>query len=346
MFFLQFQRIFTIGLERRTDRHDLMTLGASVSEMDIDWFPGVTEDDLDNTVIPEGWKESKGAIGCWRAHMNVLNHIISNNIQTALIIEDDTDWDISLRQQLSDFATGINRIQTLTDPSNPASISPYGPSWDLLWLGHCRIGPHNDRQPMYVLEDDITVPPIPYRVSLWNQRHIPPPVLSNSSRVIFRAVNGMCTYGYAITLAGARKLVASLLENNLPYDVAMSSVCREKKVKPFRCYASYPPLMASHRFQGTSHRNSDIRPDRPGSSERDEFTRDIVFPVMLNIKKLVAGKTTVKSQWPLDTRDSWSVGRKINARGRVVWMDLNKLKETWIRGINSIFDGRPSLPMF
>lgn len=150
----------------------------------------------------------------------------------------------------------------------------------------------------------------------------------------------MCTYAYAVTLAGARKLVATLMDNTVAYDVAMSNVCREKKGKSFVCYAAYPPLMASHRFASSKSQNSDIRPDRPQTTARKEFTPDIVYPVMLNIKKLAMGETRVKSQWPLhDAADTWGVNQKLDVRGRVKWMDFSQMEETWVKGINSIADG-------
>lgn len=311
----------------------------------MEWRPGVSEDQIDTKAIPEGWKDSKGALGCWRAHMNTLVHMIENNIQTALIIEDDTDWDISLRQQLSHFATGVNSLQNLMHPSKSVSKSPYGSAWDLLWLGHCRAGPHDSKQSIYLLENDATVPPISFRAAHWHQRHIPPPVLSNTTRLIFRSNSGMCTYAYAVTLAGARKLVAALMDYDVAYDVGMSNACREKNGKSFVCYAAYPPLMASHRFGGSRSQNSDIRPDRPQTAMRKEFTRDIVYPVMLNIKKLVRGETRLKSQWPLhDAADTWGMNQKLDAHGRVEWMDFSQMEETWLKGINSVANGVPAGP--
>lgn len=101
-----------------------MALSASISGIDLDWWSGVPGDGIDTEAKPEGWKDSKAALGCWRAHMNALVNMIENDIQTALIIEDDTDWDISLRQQLTHFATGVNSLQNLMLPSESVSQSP------------------------------------------------------------------------------------------------------------------------------------------------------------------------------------------------------------------------------
>lgn len=37
-------------------------------------------------------------LGIWRAHANVWRYIIENNIQSALIIEDDVDWDLHIKE--------------------------------------------------------------------------------------------------------------------------------------------------------------------------------------------------------------------------------------------------------
>lgn len=83
-------------------------------------------------------------------------------------MEDDADWDIRIRQQLSEFATASHALtqplrghtETFAGPTYPSpksddanrvttfdlhnlpptqvpTSSPYGDNWDLLWLGHC-----------------------------------------------------------------------------------------------------------------------------------------------------------------------------------------------------------------
>lgn len=83
-------------------------------------------------------------------------------------MEDDTDWDVRIKEQLRDFATAAHALvqpAARTNPLFPASTyvasdsnafqqspefdlrnlpstvpptrSPYGDNWDLLWLGHC-----------------------------------------------------------------------------------------------------------------------------------------------------------------------------------------------------------------
>lgn len=37
-------------------------------------------------------------MGIWRAHANAWRHIIDNNLESALIIEDDVDWDVNIKE--------------------------------------------------------------------------------------------------------------------------------------------------------------------------------------------------------------------------------------------------------
>ena len=98
----------------------------------------------------------------WRL---LRRRIVRENITTALIMEDDVDWDIRLKSQFHQFASASRLfLQPLVnEPSTPLSrrnllsegagdppaisvleapqirqpkTSPYGDDWDVLWLGH------------------------------------------------------------------------------------------------------------------------------------------------------------------------------------------------------------------
>lgn len=47
-------------------------------------------------------------------------------------MEDDADWDVSLKQQLREFARGL---RTLSPTTTATKQAPYGTDWDLLWVG-------------------------------------------------------------------------------------------------------------------------------------------------------------------------------------------------------------------
>ncbi|MCJ1350623.1 MAG: hypothetical protein MMC33_000604 [Icmadophila ericetorum] len=147
-----------------------MLVTAALTDIRLDWIDGVKGDDvLEKTLPPPATKANlpAGNIGSWRAHLNAIAAVVQQNLTSALILEDDADWDVRIRTQLREFARSSQALtqplrsspNSYADPTfpSPASISemppdllerdlpatvtpsksPYGDNWDLLWLGHC-----------------------------------------------------------------------------------------------------------------------------------------------------------------------------------------------------------------
>ncbi|RDL42344.1 Uncharacterized protein BP5553_02323 [Venustampulla echinocandica] len=109
----------------RTDRRDATILAAAASNMKIDFIEGITGDQIPEVALPPGNKAEslklfKGIRGSWRSHMNALQAIVHQNLSSAMIFEDDVDWDVRLRPQLQDLAFAS---QFLT--SGPQDLSRY-----------------------------------------------------------------------------------------------------------------------------------------------------------------------------------------------------------------------------
>ncbi|CAK1360694.1 hypothetical protein CB0940_06691 [Cercospora beticola] len=163
---LGFQKIFVINLASRTDRRDSATLAATLTGMKFEFVEAVTH--VDQKFMPPGAEDvdlKEGAAAAWRSHVNILRRIVDENISSALILEDDADWDIRIKSQMRDFARASRRLlQPLvngTDQSLEARFSrplpvnyvlgdanttepmtsPYGDLdlWDMLWIGHCGV---------------------------------------------------------------------------------------------------------------------------------------------------------------------------------------------------------------
>ncbi|CAK7206377.1 hypothetical protein SEUCBS139899_009169 [Sporothrix eucalyptigena] len=104
---LGFQEIFVVNLPARTDRSDAMVLAASLTGLQLTFSPGVDSQTVQDRVLPAdsaGQAIPTGNKGSWRAHMNVLRQIIERNLTTALVMEDDIDWDARLKTQMMSFA--------------------------------------------------------------------------------------------------------------------------------------------------------------------------------------------------------------------------------------------------
>lgn len=332
---LGFQKVIVLGLKDRPDKHDALTISSSLTGFDITWLEGVKFDDLSPKAVPEAWdfeRDPKNTVGCWRAHLNAMQYIVDNHIQSALIMEDDTDWDWFLKDQLETFSQAVSELQAPASSSD----SPYGGSWDMLWPGHCRIGPTDDDQDIHFVGNDPTVPPLPFRHSKWRQKHILPATTSNTTRSVFKAYAGMCAYAYALSYEGARKILGSLSlgQDSKVLDVGLSDMCRQTHIKPFDCYGIYPPLFSSHRFAGSRNRDSDIQSH--SNAVHPEHTYDVVFSVTQNAQRLLAGEHSVLSQWPNDTvHAELAVDERLALERRVERLQLSNLPVTHVKGINA-----------
>ncbi|KAL1836113.1 hypothetical protein VTJ49DRAFT_5558 [Mycothermus thermophilus] len=129
---LGFQHIFAINLPSRTDRRDVLTLAAALTGLNISFMDGVAGADVPDSVLPGNGKRPMGLTvgnkGSWRAHMNVLQRIVQENIITALILEDDADWDVRLKSQMRVFAAAARAFtQPLSSSSSGRTTSDWQP---------------------------------------------------------------------------------------------------------------------------------------------------------------------------------------------------------------------------
>ncbi|OTA60325.1 glycosyltransferase family 25 protein [Hypoxylon sp. EC38] len=172
---LGFEKIFVIGLPSRTDRRDGMVLQAALSNMEIEFIDGVLGKDVPDKALPSTQELKRledPVVGAWRGHMNAIQEVVRRNLSSALIMEDDADWDVRIRNQLHDYALSAraltqplagssNSSPAYADPTYPLAlasnglstvpdipfsnlpatvtpqISPYGDDWDVFWAGHC-----------------------------------------------------------------------------------------------------------------------------------------------------------------------------------------------------------------
>ncbi|KAI1504872.1 glycosyltransferase family 25 protein [Biscogniauxia marginata] len=106
---LGFEKIFVINLPARTDRRDAMSLAGAVSNLSFTWVSGLTGDQVPAIAVSANGAasglRSPGARGSWRSHMNAVEAVIEQDLGSALIMEDDVDWDVRLKRQLLDFAS-------------------------------------------------------------------------------------------------------------------------------------------------------------------------------------------------------------------------------------------------
>ncbi|KYK60566.1 hypothetical protein DCS_01703 [Drechmeria coniospora] len=334
---LGFEKVFVVGLPSRTDRRDGITLAAALGNLQIEFKEGVVASEVAGRAIPKN-KEMKylqGAVlGSWRGHMNAMQEVVRRNLESVLILEDDVDWDIRLKDQLRDFARASNALlQPLRDsphhyadptyprPSSdsspppqdipfedlPATLlpttSPYGDDWDVLWIGHC--GMHfpfdgNDIPKGRVIHRrDVTVAP---KKSLWvfNSPFTLKDKYPDHTRAVHHVQEGVCTLGYAVSQSGARKILFEIAQKppTDAFDILLRFFCEGTEGRAMHnCLTLTPGLFHHYRPAGPVKELSDIGDH--GDAFRERPDSDIVrWSVRLNTRELLDGGTGFVDQFP------------------------------------------------
>ena len=253
---------------------------------------------------------------------------------SALILEDDVDWDLQIKSQMQTFARAsrllvqplLNTTDEYLDPTHPQpkadeshtdfninehtttspTDSPYGEisSWDLLWLGHCgsRFPLASDiNAPLgrIILPQDLTVPEpqhldMEYGNTDLIQQYAP------HTRVVSRARVNTCSLAYGISQPGARRLLYELgvKEMSAPYDMMLRQVCDGVQGRRLAvCLSVLPQLFQHHRPAGPKAAFSDISDHGGGVNDRAS-TANVRWSVRLNFEKLVAGETDWVDSFP------------------------------------------------
>jgi hypothetical protein len=229
---------------------------------------------------------------------------LDSGLETALILEDDVDWDIRLRSVQIPLAASAAR--QLLPP--PRSQHPYvnaatnhsqywgdQDAWDLLYLGHCgdyfdivtEDGPKTDRQSFnltampHILWQDPTLPSWinlhPFTQDLFRLLGMP-----ERTRVMHRAKFPLCSFGYAVTRRAAERLLNDLAPPKLKksgpraFDVALLHACNkgENTPSPTPEWQKANPLLRS-KYPSPGLRcwtlNSELFHHMPGRSEIDSI---------------------------------------------------------------------------
>ncbi|EGE07779.1 LPS glycosyltransferase [Trichophyton equinum CBS 127.97] len=336
---LGFERIYVVNLPSRTDRRDALVLMAAVSGIKLHWVDGIMGDTVvDKALPPPATHKFRSAnIGSWRGHLNALQDIVENNINSALIFEDDADWDIRIKPQLRDFAlasralvqplSGADHLSyadpTFPDPrkssgtpkeifmSNntvPPVNSPYGDNWDILWLGHCGVNfpdaalrevGKDIPKGRVIQKNDSTVPEQKYLVLAPGNEEFKT-VFPPHTRVVHHAMTPVCSLVYGVSQKSARRLLYEfgVKKFNAPYDIMLRDACEGTQGRVRNtCLTVQPQLFNHHRPAGNASHYSDISEHKGGVIEVAS-TQMIRWSTSLNLPKLISGDTDYNDQFP------------------------------------------------
>ncbi|KAK1756753.1 glycosyltransferase family 25 protein [Echria macrotheca] len=269
---LGFGAIYVVSKADSPRRHGLLQ-AANVTDIDltIPSQPKWTEKDFGS---PER-KSSRGSLLAWLGHLHLLRQFIDSGLESALILEDDVDWDIRLRSLQAPLVSAAMRTVLASRSGSSAKSSwssddidyysddaaaryPYGdPSlWDLLYMGHCgdyfhgmdrgfeagHVRPKDLAAVQHLSFNDTSLPDFdnlhPWTASLLTNLGVPV-----HTRLVHRSIFPLCTFAYAVTRHSARRLVEELASlertDHAAYDVAILISCREGGL---RCWSVNPEL--------------------------------------------------------------------------------------------------------
>ncbi|KAI0127982.1 family 25 glycosyltransferase [Xylariales sp. AK1849] len=319
---LGFSKVFVIGLPERSDKRDAIALTSSLTGFHVEFVDGVKGESIPDKAVPFGTDRKKlweNNLGSWRGHMNAIRRIVEEDLDSALIMEDDMDWDVRLKPQLERIAQGTRAI--FKSASNPNS--PYGDDWDILWLGHCgevfpelldeNKGKKADdpglqyMQRKFVIENDLTVPPRDKVTGLIDFKSSP-----EHTRWVHLTGAPICTFAYALSQKGARKVLFDLSVDHLtgPFDNSLAWLCRRAvssvgvtdpaqagdRGLDSKCISVTPPIFFHHKAKGLMSGDSDIQKVADGEIRDKGTTENIVWSARNNLRNMIMG-TKMESQY-------------------------------------------------
>lgn len=198
-----------------------------------------------------------------------IPRFVESGLSSALILEDDVDWDIHLRyHQIPLVANAVRNLlsSSQNDANDPyeALRRPYRPqtywgdlkSWEILYLGHC--GDYFDLKfwpelPHEIFTDE-SLPPL-QRMHPDTEDWLREVGIQHKQRMVHRSKKPLCSFAYAVTRESAQRILRELSteeENHgtWAYDVRLLEACRDLG---WKCWSANPEM-----FHHTDEGDSDI----------------------------------------------------------------------------------------
>ncbi|KAF1967092.1 hypothetical protein BU23DRAFT_303225 [Bimuria novae-zelandiae CBS 107.79] len=179
-----------------------------------------------------------------RAHINAIRTTVEHDLPSALILEDDLDWAVRLREQMLTFAlstrtltqplaikkdpentyadssfpdsSSSNKVTEILYDDRPTTIQPsnsaYGDDWDILWLGHCEMQAPTQNTP--ALSKGRVILAADPSVTLDDTVEVDGEPAQNQTRIYHHVHDPACTLAYAVSQRGARRILYKVSQRN------------------------------------------------------------------------------------------------------------------------------------
>ena len=217
---------------------------------------------------------------CYVAHMDALRTVVDRGYGSALILEDDADWDVHLRRQIGPVAAAV-RLLTGARPARRGG-TPYGDNFDLLFLGHCgdtlQLAQPRGLPSVLVANDPWRLPAHLLRSVYSTDAPYAP--LGEGARAVQWSQDPVCTFGYGVTARGARKVLDLVSGPGREIDLMLKEACGNGALD---CVSVMPELIHHGHKVGSralSTENGKVAEDR--STLGRVFTHNILYSARCN----------------------------------------------------------------
>ncbi|KAI1779640.1 hypothetical protein F4818DRAFT_148255 [Hypoxylon cercidicola] len=174
-----------------------------------------------------------GSARAWLAHLDLLKFVIASDLETALVVEDDVDWDVRIKAQTTLVSDNVRAYPGVDESDS----TPFGINWDVLWLGHCGSSIVDEMPPPRVFAGASRCETELY--SGWSKLFLRDRLVEGHRQVQASFLD-VCAFGHGVKKRGARKMVSYLSDGaDEAFDVALSRYCKEGELK---CLVVNPQL--------------------------------------------------------------------------------------------------------
>ncbi|KAI0063247.1 hypothetical protein BV25DRAFT_1786125, partial [Artomyces pyxidatus] len=186
--------------------------------------------------LPPYKRLTPAKVACWHSHLQAIRQIANGGDSAALVLEDDVDMERDISA----------RLRALWDALPD--------SWDIVYLGHC--WSNESALPALRVISSHALAPLDSDTST----SIP----ARNLTALHPSVSPKCTHAYALSRAGARRVLAHLRHPPFAYsraiDQALAWLVQSGRLQAF---SVVPPLVVQRKVAG-----SDVMPGR-GSAWRE-----------------------------------------------------------------------------
>ena len=175
----------------------------------------------------------KGQAAAWLAHLDLIRYSIAADLESVLILENDVDWDLAIKDQMRLVSQAVRNFTNVQD------TTPYGSNWDVLWIGHCGDTLRADVPRIEFNDTTSGRPPHWTQYHGWTRDGLS--LIHDGHRVLQKSFGPVCSFGYAVNRYTAQKVLARASKGqDEAFDIVLNTACGNGELN---CLTVNPEVM-------------------------------------------------------------------------------------------------------